>query len=134
MSKADKVRWLDRRIAAPGPHLALCLSEDELHAALKHLKLSEKPSWMSSPQADATAHHFESGHGLVCVVCMRGDTGRDAVEIAGLLVHEAVHAWQKYCDYYGERNPGKEQEAYAVQSIAQELMAEYARRLNAKPS
>ena len=46
-----------------------------------------------------------------------------------MLVHEAVHVWQAYCREIGERNPGDEQEAYAVQSIAQELMAEFARRM-----
>jgi len=51
-----KPRWLDRRIAAPGPHLTLCLSETD---------------------------------------------------------------------------PGREQEAYAIQAIAQELMAEFARRMTA---
>lgn len=32
-------------------------------------------------------------------------------------------------DHIGEQNPGREQEAYAVQSIAQELMSEFARRM-----
>jgi hypothetical protein len=37
-----------------------------------------------------------------------------------------------YCDFYGEKAPGREQEAYAVQSIAHELMAEFARRMSAR--
>jgi hypothetical protein len=51
------------------------------------------------------------------------------VEIAGILVHEAVHIWQEYCDFYGEDKPGREQEAYAIQFIAHELMTEFARKV-----
>lgn len=63
-------------------------------------------------------------------MCVRGWENRDPVEVAGLLIHEAVHIWQEWCEYYGEVAPGREQEAYAVQAIAQELMAEFARRVN----
>lgn len=121
-----KTRWLDRRIAAPGSYLALCLSEEEFRAAIKHLKSPEVPRWCMS---DAVTHVFDyEGGKLCCVVCMQGWQGRDPIEVAGLLVHEAVHVWQKYCDHIGERQPGSEQEAYAIQSIAQELLAEFARR------
>ena len=53
------------------------------------------------------------------------------MEVAGLLIHEAVHVWQGYARDLGEDNPGDEQEAYAIQSIAQELLAEFARRMGA---
>jgi hypothetical protein len=66
---------------------------------------------------------------LCCIVGLGSVEGRSPIEIAGLLVHEAVHVWQVYADRIGEKNPGIEQEAYAIQCIAQELMAEYARRL-----
>lgn len=128
MSKI-KVRWLDRRIAAAGPFLALCLSEQEFKAVVAHLELDSKAPWISNNQSDATTHFFSTNKNqLACAVCISDCAGRDPVEVAGLLVHEAVHVWQEYADSIGERAPGREQEAYAIQSIAQELMAEFARR------
>ena len=125
-----KTQWLDRRIAAPGPYLALCLSESEFQAAWRHLGLKSPPPWIKTPWAHATAHHCENPDGqLACIVCMQDYEGRDPIEVAGLLVHEAVHAWKEYEQRIGELTPGREQEAYAVQAIAQELMAEFARRI-----
>jgi hypothetical protein len=124
-----KIKWLGRRISAPGPYLCLCLSEVEFRAAMKHCRLDTVNPWVKSPQADATVHHAHSDHGQVAIVCMRDTRDRKPVEIAGLLVHESVHIWQEWCAYYGESDPGCEQEAYAIQSIAQELMAEFARRM-----
>ena len=122
-----KTNWLDRRISAPGPYLALCLSETEFHDALRRLKPASIPRWTAS---DATTHHVEDENGnTCCIVCLRDHAERNAVEVAGLLVHEAVHVWQQYCADIGEQRPGDEQEAYAVQTIAQELMAEFARRM-----
>ena len=124
-----KPKWLDRRISAPGPYLTLCLHEHEYTAALKHLGIASDAAWISTPQSDATAHLMRGKKGLSAVVCINNWQGRDPVEIAGLLVHEAVHIWQAWADYYGELNPGAEQEAYAIQGISQELMADFARRM-----
>ena len=122
-------RWLDRRIAAPGPYLTLCLTEQEFHHALHKLKVHARPDFVN-PGADATTHHMTNNNGAsTCIVCLRGYEQRSPVEIAGMLVHEAVHIWQEYCAMIGEKNPGSEQEAYAIQSIAQELMAEFKRRI-----
>ena len=127
-----KNNWLDRRIAAPGPYLTLCLTEEEYEQAMAHLQVKHYGPWLSTPQADATAHNLSNPDGnLCCVICISGYRGRSPVEVAGMLVHEAVHVWQEYCDFYGEKAPGREQEAYAVQAIAQELMAEFARRMEA---
>ncbi len=124
-----RTNWLDRRIGKAGPYLALCLSEDEFRAAVLHLKSADVPRWVSH-RADATMHTFDHEDGsLVCVVCLSNTEGRNAIEIAGMLVHEAVHVWQQWCDDAGELRPGNEQEAYAIQAIAQELMAEYSRRV-----
>ena len=127
---ALKTRWLDRRIAHPGPYLALCLAEDEYLAAMKHCRVANPPDWIRADHAEATVHYVVNNtHGLACIVCMRGWQDRNPVEVAGLLVHESVHIWQEYAGRLGETSPGREQEAYAVQSVAQELMAEFARRM-----
>lgn len=122
-------RWLDRRIARPGPCLCLVLSEAEFRAAAAPMKLPEIPRWLS-PSADASTTTLSTPDGKHACIVSLGDTdGHNAVEIAGLLVHEAVHVWQHYCAMIGETNPGFEQEAYGIQAIAQELLAEYARRI-----
>jgi len=122
-------KWLSRSISAPGPYLTLCLSEKEYEKAMKTLKVKHYGPWISTAQANATAHHLNNEDGNLCaVICLSNYAGRDPVEVAGILVHEAVHVWQEYCDFYGEDKPGREQEAYAVQWISQTLMAEFARR------
>ena len=128
-----KPTWLDRRVAAPGPYLTLVTSQDEFDAALRHFKMPLGTPYLSSARADATVHFFDNRSGdSVAVVALGDTTGRSGVEIAGLLVHEAVHIWQTHRENIGETHPGREQEAYAVQGIAQELMAEYARRLGGR--
>lgn len=125
-------RWLDRRIAAPGPYLTLCLHEHEFKAVVRQLRAPNPGPWIATPQADATVHYLRNQDSKsCCVVCINGWQGGNPVEVAGMLVHEAVHIWQEYCRDIGEHNPGHEQEAYAVQAIAQELVAEFARRLPA---
>lgn len=51
----SSARWLDRRIAAPGPYLTLCLHEHELWAALKHIKYPDSLPWVL-PGKHATVH------------------------------------------------------------------------------
>lgn len=123
-------RWLNRdRIAAPGPYLTLCLSQAEFEHALRHLRVRGDIKGLN-PGADVTTHHLTNPDGnLVCIVCLGDTRDRDPLEVAGLLVHEAVHVWQEYAATIGERNPGHEQEAYAIQSISQKLMSEFARRM-----
>lgn len=124
-----KTRWLDRRIAWPGPYLCLCLSEAEYVQALAHLKLIPAGDvWCQA--AGGKTHYASSESGDdVCIVCVRPGPENTPIEIAGVLIHEAVHVWQRYCRSIGETAQGIEQEAYGIQFIAQELLSEYARRL-----
>lgn len=126
MAKKPTADWRDRRICAPGPFLCLCLDEPTFHAALADCGITDRPVFMANSHSHATLHFAEHQNGqLVCIVALGPWAGRKPVEVAGLLVHEAVHVWQRYCDRIGERNPGDEQEAYAIQAIAQELMQSF---------
>lgn len=124
-----KNKWLDRRVAKPGPYLTLVLSEKELDLTVKKLT-KEK---LNFPISGATCFTLENNDGDLCAVIALSYKVQNhcgAIEIAGLLVHEAVHVWQAYArDVINERDPSSEQEAYAIQGISQELLAEYARRI-----
>jgi hypothetical protein len=122
------VKWLDRRIAAPGPYLALCLREEDFKEVLRKLKSDPNLSWLQHERSHATTHTFRGTGGSTCVVCVNDWQGRSGIEVAGLLVHEAVHVWQEHCRDIGEHDPAIEQEAYAIQNIAQALMADFARQ------
>jgi hypothetical protein len=125
-----KYRWLNRRVSKPGPFLTLCLTEEEQHHATR--KLLKKN--LDFPAYGAICHTFgrDSSNELCAIVSvsLNSQQNGNAIEIAGLLIHEAVHVWQRYAEDIGEKNPGSEQEAYAIQGISQELMAEYARRIS----
>jgi hypothetical protein len=58
-------------------------------------------------------------------VAVNVDETRTPIQIAGLLVHEAVHLVQRFCSDIGEHQPGAEFQAYATQWISQELMEQY---------
>lgn len=126
-------RWLDRRIAAPGPYLALVFSQEEYERAMRHCRIKDPGSWLKTTHAHATTNFCRNPRGQsVAIVSLSDWQGRDPIEVAGLLVHEAVHVWQEYVNNIGEQYPGHEQEAYGVQAIAQELMAEFARRMGVR--
>jgi hypothetical protein len=125
-----KPKWLLRDIAAPAPYYTLVLSQAEFDAELKRLGIPKGTAYLSSSHANATTSFLEAPNGARCAIVGLGSTDkRTGVEIAGLLVHEAVHIWQEYCKHIGEENPASEQEAYAIQYIAGRLMEEFARRL-----
>lgn len=124
-----KTKWLDRRVAKPGPYLCLCLTPEEVKRAAKGL--TDYP--MEFPKWGARAFLFcREDTGEACaIVALAEDSQKNnnAIEIAGMLVHEAVHVWQYHAACMGENSSGDEQEAYAIQGISQELLSEYARRL-----
>lgn len=125
------VEWLDRALV-DGPFLALCTSDAEYREAVAHMDVDGAGPWLN-PGADATMHTFvtEAGN-LACLVCLGNTEGHTGPQVAAMLVHEAVHVWQQFRDSIGEKAPSSEFEAYSIQAIAQRLMEQYSRILEAK--
>lgn len=123
-------QWLNRDLIV-GPYLVLVLCEKDFHQALKHLKVprADWPQWVSGG-ADATTHVMtnEDG-GMVCVVALGDCSSKEGVQVAALLVHEAVHVWQNWRESIGEKEPSSEFEAYSIQAISQRLMTAYSDNL-----
>ena len=124
MGKKHRPVWLNRFVAAPGPFLTLCLDEQTFLAAMAHCKIGSPNPWLNAG-ANATMHPLlRNNKDLTCVVCLEEGTYA-LTEVLGILVHEAVHVWQSYAEGIGEDKPAIEQEAYAIQAIAQELITSY---------
>lgn len=101
---------------------------------MKRLNVPKEPY----PRADANCAQFESPQGsVVCIVTVNEklDAKRkgDPNALVGLVVHEATHVWQRIRETIGERNPSHEFEAYAVQTISQELLQAYSKTRFATP-
>lgn len=118
--------WLNRDLVV-GPYLRLCLSQEDFDAACEAIKVPGA-SYLNEG-AQATTHFMGRGDdgGRVCLVCLRlpPPEGTTGVQIASILVHEAVHVWQEFVDAIGERNPSSEFEAYSIQMISLRLMQSY---------
>ena len=125
-----KIEWLDRALTTCAYYYCLILSAEDFFAELRRIKLPEH-RWgpFLSQNAHATTHHFEHDGKMIAMVCLDKElsaakTGR---QVAALLVHEAVHIWQRHAAFIGSHNDhGDEEEAYAIQNIAQALMESYA--------
>jgi hypothetical protein len=129
-----RIEWLDRSLMQ-GPYLALVLSAQEFHKALDHCKIpmEDRGRWIKTDHSDATAHYLQNPEGqLVCIVAVRPKKDTTGVQIAAMLVHEAVHVYQQFRERIGEVNPSAEFEAYTIQSISQRLMQAYADRVGDK--
>ncbi|MFA5567482.1 MAG: hypothetical protein WC972_02440 [Trueperaceae bacterium] len=129
--------WLDRAVMRLPLYYCLCVTEVEFCAEMKKLGIPppQWPEWVN-PGADATTHHVDhkdGGHVMACaIVCVRGAGDHTGVQMAAMLVHEAVHIWRRACELWGEWNPSREFEAYSIQAISQELMQSYADRLGGR--
>jgi len=124
------MKWLNRDLIV-GPFLTMVLSEKECHKAFRHCRLPKDKwgPWIKSDHADATMHWLDNPNGnLVCIVAVRVRPGLAGIQVASILVHEAVHIWQQFRHRIGEEHPSAEFEAYAIQTISQRLMEAYAGR------
>lgn len=126
--------WLNKTLIE-GDFLKVCTTEAEYYRTLRYLKVpvAEWDRWLL-PESLATTHYFDTPKGSrVSIVCIPVKPAEDGIDVATLLVHEAVHVVQEYFRYIGEDNPGSEIEAYAIQNVSASLMKAYRDKLFPKP-
>lgn len=127
---SDGTRWCSRDLFVTPIYYALVVSEAAYYEECASSKISrmEAGTWLKHEDSHATTTFLADADGdLFAIVSLNlaKAQGRTGVQIAGLLVHEAVHIFQRTCDRIGEVSPGSEFQAYAIQRIAQELMGQY---------
>lgn len=123
-----KSLWLERVLMYNPYYVALCLNEKEFKRACKDIKIAKKDTPEFSKGGDfARVHFFERDDGVLAIICLNPGEHSD-VEVHGILVHEAVHIWQKVKLHIEESEPSSEFEAYSLQNIAQNLFEAYSKR------
>lgn len=134
MAKKTKPEtWLNRGLLLGG-YLAFVTSQAEFDQALKEIDLPDYKEDFVPHGWPACTHSFANVNGSVaCIVGLNMERAaqEDPIDVAALLVHEAVHVWQHNESAAGKLGCfGTEGEAYAIQNISTSLMTEYARRLH----
>lgn len=121
------MKYLDNSLLIGWVQYALCLDPTEYAKEMKRLNV-ERPTPFLIEGKPATTHFLypkDEDNKCVAIVCLKPETDMDAIAIATLLVHEAVHIWQEECEMMGEDSPGREIEAYAIQRISSNLLRAY---------
>lgn len=108
---------------SPFQHVQYTLTRNQLHMDLLFEDMNNVDKFLSVEGAAAQVDFYSEG---AYAVVQLGDTSeRKLIEIYGLLLHEAVHVWQKVKKLMGEKEPSSEFEAYSIQAIAQDLFEMY---------
>jgi hypothetical protein len=132
----DGIGWIPREMVQSPYCIGLCIDEDQFKRAIKRLNVSpaQQPLKWILDGCDGKVHVFEEEEDFhrCIIVCARYDPKRNPNEVVGLIVHEAVHVWQRICDCIGEYEPSLEFEAYSIQAITQRLIALYSEMMAVK--
>lgn len=119
-----KTKWVRVPISYPRAEMTVCRSLKQVRAAMKSVGDSEEAISFVTDGAAATTWFLPGDGGFSrVVICVR--KGIDKVPLTALIVHEAVHIWQRAKDDMGEDRHGDEVEAYAIQAIVQELLENF---------
>lgn len=128
----DSNVWLERSMFSGG-YLAFVTSQEEFVEALEEIKCNDAPGLFVPNGWPACTHTFSNVNGsIACVVALdiKQAAEEDPIDVAALLVHEAVHVWQENEKAAGQLGCfGHEGEAYSIQNISTRLMTAYAKRL-----
>ncbi|KQE85282.1 hypothetical protein [Acinetobacter lactucae] len=108
---------------SPFQHVQYTLARNQLHMDLLFEDMNNVDKFLSTEGAAAQVDFYSNG---TYAVVQLGDTSESKpIEVYGLLLHEAVHVWQKVKKLMGEKEPSSEFEAYSIQAIAQDLFEMY---------
>lgn len=130
---ASRIKWCRRSAFQLPLFYTAVFTERAFHREMRRLGVPQGSATFLNPNADATTQFFHNpDKGEIAIVCMPDTHDKDGIQIACLLVHEAVHIWQHACRILGETQPSDEFEAYNIQTISQELMDLYASGANRK--
>lgn len=131
MSKKKNI-WLERKMFQGG-YVGFVTSQAEFEVALKDINLHDHKEAFVPSGWPACTHTFENVNGsIACIVGfdMEKAAEQDPIDVAALLVHEAVHVWQHNESAAGKLGCfGDEGEAYAIQNISTRLMSAYVEKL-----
>lgn len=108
---------------SPFQHVQYTLARNQIHMDLLFEDMNHVDQFLSMEGAAAQVDYYFNG---TYAIVQLGDTSeRKPIEVYGLLLHEAVHVWQKIRKLMGEKEPSSEFEAYSIQAIAQDLFEMY---------
>jgi predicted metal-dependent peptidase len=129
-----KHKWLDHTVLR-GVNFVLCTSEKDYLKVCKHLNVKDPLEYLARPDGMGAATHTltnERTGEVNCVVCINIVKRRSVGVLAALLAHEATHVMQAVFKRIGERYPGDEIQAYAIENITRELIDDYQRQAKLK--
>ncbi len=112
----------------------MALTPEDLARAMRSLKQAD--TYDFAKPGGARTWTYENPMSVpACVVALTyAVQGGPFPVLAATVAHEAVHVWQTHCDHIGEHQPGREQEAYAVEWITRTLLEEFERRTFVGPA
>lgn len=102
----------------PFHHVKYTLARNQLHMDLLFDDMSDTDEFLSAG-SDAQVDFYQNS--TYAIVQIGNAADKEPIEVYGLLLHEAVHIWQRVRQLMGETNPSVEFEAYSIQAIAQDL-------------
>lgn len=108
---------------SPFQHVHYTLARNQIHMDLLFDDMNHVDQFLSIKGAAAQVDYYFNG--AYAIVQLGDTTERKPIEVYGLLLHEAVHVWQKIRKLMGEKEPSSEFEAYSIQAIAQDLFEMY---------
>lgn len=105
---------------SPFEHVKYTLARNQIHMDLLFDDMSDSDEFLSMG-AGAQVDYYDSGK--YCIVQLGEVADRNLLQIHSLLLHEAVHVWQRVKALMGEKEPSIEFEAYSIQRIALDLFS-----------